>query len=530
MALRTFSEIVNDLIVYILRQNQKIDVSPGQAIRDISIDGPASVMEDLYSDIEQVRISQSILNANVMSTQDLDNLVANYGITRQTSSPAQCTVVFYTPVQPLGDFDIPTGTRVGTSTTVNSSQVVFKTLTNVRFIAAFEATYYNPDTGNWEIPASVEAEVGGTNGNVGPYTITDILNLDLPFKVINKISATGGTNQESNQDLATRTVNSFLGNNKGTKNGYLGTVLSQSNVLDALVQGPEDSLMIRDGGQGGKVDIWTLINNLGVTEINSENNSSLSFQWNDYQQSLNGYEFNFPLKPVNVDSLPNITASTEPNDSLTDVQLYEFNNPAPSGIPYIEEGGYHYTFNKANDLDTAHSVNAGDNIVWNPTTLNALQTYPSGINTVNTLQIDITYSYNETIQDLQTLIDDPENKIITADVLVKEAIKVTIDVEADVNLDDDYKATPNTETQTTNNIISAITNYINNFKMGTKLEKSDIIQIAHNVEGVDNVIVSSVKLTRSINPVYGIEPTEIENTTASANEYLSTGTVTIRSL
>ena len=530
MALRTFSEIVNDLIVYMLRQNQKTDVSPGQAIRDLSIDAPASVMEDLYADIEQVRIAQSILNANIMSTQDLDNLVANFGITRQTSSPAQTTVVFYTPVQPLSDFDIPVGTRVSTTASTNSPQIVFRTVSNVRFIAAFESTYYNPDTGNWEINANVEAEQGGTLGNVGPFTITEILNIDLPFKVINKISATGGTNQESNQDLATRTINSFLGNNVGTKNGYLGTVLSQPNVLDALVQGPGDPLMVRDGGNGGKVDIWTLTSETGSIEQSPANNDSMSFQYIDSEQSLNGYQFNFPLLPVDVDSALLVTATTGPNDPLINVPLYSSENPAPSGIAYINEGEYHYTFNKANDLDTAHSVDANDNIIWNPVTMLNLISYPSGINTVNTMQVDITYSYDGTIQDLQTLIDQPENKIITADVLVKDAIKVTIDVEASIDLEPEYKATPNTETQTVNSIITAVTDYINDFKMGTKLEKSDIVQIIHNVEGVDNVVLNSVQLTRSINPIYGINPTIIENTTAQANEYLSAGDITISSL
>lgn len=530
MALRTFSEIVNDLIVYILRQNQKTDVSSGQVIRDISINAPASVMEGLYSDIEQVRVAQSILNANVMSTQDLDNLVANFGVTRKSASPAQGLIVFYTPVQPLSDFEIPVGTRVATTTTTNSPQTVFKTSNTVRFIAAFESTYYNPDTGNWEITANIQAENGGRPGNVGPFTITNVLNFDLPFKVTNRIATTGGTDQESNQDLATRTVNSFLGNNKGTESGYLGTVLAQPNVTDALVQGPGDPLMVRDGGEGGKVDIWTLTTNVGSVELNKDNNSSTSFVWDNSQQALNSYVYTFPLLPVDVDSPLVVVGTTSPNNPLTNVVLYESRNPAPSGIAYINEGEFHYTFNKANNLDTAHSVDATDNIVWNPTTMEALRTYPSGINTANTLQVDITYSYDSTIQSLQSLIDEPSNKIITADVLVKEAVKVTIDVQASINLEPQYKETPNTETQTINSVITALTNYLNNFKMGTKLEKSDIVQIIHNVTGVDNVILNSVVITRSINPVYGINPEEVENTSALANEYLSAGSITIQSV
>ncbi len=530
MALRTFSEIQNDLIVFMLRQNTKIDVSDGQVIKDVSINAPASVMETLFSNIEEVRNAQSILNASSMSTQDMNNLVANYGVTRKSATPSLGTVVFFTPTQPIADFEIPTGTRVATSASDNSPQTVFLTVNSVKFIAALEATYFNPDTGNWEIEANIQAEQGGTIGNVGPFTINQVVNFDLPFKVVNKIASSGGTDQESNQDLAVRTINSFLGNNKGTRSGYLGTVLAQPNVLDALVEGPGDDLMVRDGGQGGKVDIWTLTSSLSATELNKNSNSALTITWNNSQQALAGYQFNFPLLPVDVDSALTVVGTTSPNNALNAVTLFESRNPAPSGIPYINQGEFHYTFNKANNLDTAHSVEAGDNIIWNPNTLEQLRTFPSGLNSGNSLQIDITYSYDKTINDLQTLIDDPSNKIITADVLVKEAIKVTIDIQADINLEPSFKSTPNTETQTVNSVIQAVTQSINNVKMGTKLEKSDIVQIIHNVSGVDNVILNSVTITRILNPVYGIAPVEVENTTALANEYLSAGTITINSV
>jgi uncharacterized phage protein gp47/JayE len=134
------------------------------------------------------------------------------------------------------------------------------------------------------------------------------------------------------------------------------------------------------------------------------------------------------------------------------------------------------------------------------------------------------------VQSLQSIIDSSSNKIITADVLIKDAIEVTIDVQASINLAPEYKQTPNTEQQAINEVVTAITDYINDNKMGTKLEKSDIVQVAHNVTGVDNVILSSVIITRSLNPVYGISPAQVENTSALANQYLSAGTITISSV
>jgi len=529
MATRSFAEIQNDLITYILRQNQKIDVSPGQVFRDVSINAPASIMEALYGENDTVRNAQSILNASTMSTKQLDDLVANFGVTRKTATPSIGTVIFYTPNQPVSDIEIPVGSQVATTASNNNPQTVFTTSQTVRFLAAFESSYYNPQTGYWEIPVNIKSQDSGTNNNVGPFTINQILT-DLPFQVTNRKSSSGATDQESNVDLATRTVNSFQGNNKGTRTGYLGTALIQPNVLDALVQGPGDPFMVRDGGQGGKVDVWCLTSSLSATELTPSTNADLFIEWNLQEQSLSNFNFIFPSLPVDVDASMLLIASVGPANPQENVVMYEKQNPAPSGLAYIGEGEWHYTFHKANDLDTAHSVLASDYIQWNPTTIEELRTYPSGLNTNNTLNISIYYSYDKTVTDLQTVFDEPSNKIITADVLAKAAIKVTIDVEASVNLDPAYKTTTNVETQTINSIITAVTDSVNTVKMGTKLEKSDIVQTIHNVAGVDNVLLNSIILTRSINPIYGIEPSQVENTQALANEYLAAGTVTINSV
>ena len=532
MASRTFTEIVSDLVVYILRQNKKADISSGQVIRDVSINSAANVMADLYANIDQIRNAQSVVNASTMSVDDMNKLVANYGVVRKTATQAQCLVTFYMTSQPTTDITIPAGTRVATLASGSTPQIVFSTVSSATLFAQFEATYFNPDNGYWEIQVATRAEIGGVNSNVGPYTVTKLLTGNLPFSVLNKTSAFGGTDQETNTQLAIRAVNSFQGNNKGTKNGYLGTVLSQPNVLDALVQGPGDPLMIRDGSQGGKVDIWTLTAGLSATQLTPTNNNALTVTWNNVTQSLGGYRFDFPSKPVDVDATLAVVATTGPADPLINVLLYESRNPAPSDVDYAPAGTYHYTFYKANDFDTANSIDANDYIIWNQPAMNSLLTYPSGLNNANTqtLELNVIYSYDKTINDLQTIIDDPANKIITADVLVKSAIKVTIDIQVDVNLEPSYKTTPNTELQTLATIETAIINSINSTKMGTKLEKSDIVQTIHNVAGVDNVVLDSVVITRSINPVYGIAPLEVENTQAFANEYIAAGSVSVNSV
>jgi hypothetical protein len=439
-------------------------------------------------------------------------------------------ITFYSSTQPTSDFTFPAGTRVATDASTGANQIVFTTSNVVRFLSALEANYYNPNTGYWEVQAQAVAEAGGSSGNIGAYSITKILNSSSPFRVSNNTAFTGGSDQESNTQLASRTLDAFTGNNKGTRNGYEGTIKSQDGVLDSLVVGPGEPLMIRDGGQGGKVDIWTLTTTSAPVQLSPSTNSDLLINWNSSTQSLNDYTLVFPIQPMVVEAQTIVYGTTGPGNPLTNIPLYESRNPAPSGIPYISAGDYHYTLIKSNDLNLANSVLSNDRIVWDPDTLEQLRTYPSGLNVNNTLQLAVFYSYNSTINTLQSVIDQPDNKIITADVLVKSAIKLIIDIQGSVNLLPQYKATSSTKKQTINNVITALTNYINSDLLGQKLEKSDIVQVMHNVAGVDNVVLNSITITRRYDPIYDIAPLTVENITSESNQYFNAGIINIQSV
>jgi len=527
---RTFNEVVIDLITYALGKNPKIDISPGQVFRDVLVDGPAAEFENLYAVADQVKTSQSLVNAEFMSTQDMDNLASNYGIVRRSPSKATGNIIFYSQTQPTSDFTFNAGTRVATDASTGSNQIVFVTTTPVRFLVGLESNYYNPDTNFWEIEATVVAESGGTDGNIGSSAITKILNSNTPFRVTNRVALTGGSDQESNTELASRTLDTFTGNNKGTRDGYEGTVKSEEGVLDALVVGPGDPLMIRDGGQGGKVDIWTYTSTSSPVQLTPDNNDSLLINWDDTEQSLIDYTFIFPNQPMVVEAQTIVYGTTSPSTPLTNIPLFESRDPAPSGIPYINAGQYHYTLVKTNDLNLSNSVEANDRIIWDPDTLEQLRTYPSGINTNNSLELSITYSYNNTVNTLQDIINQPDNKIITADVLVKAAVKVIIDVQTSVQLLPSFKSTSSTETQTIDNVITAVTDYLNSELLGQKIEKSDIVQVVHAVPGVDNVILSSIVITRRFDPIYDTEPLQVENIQAGDNEYFFTGNIDIDSV
>jgi uncharacterized phage protein gp47/JayE len=529
---RSKDEIIVDLITNILREEERADVMPGQVLRDVSIQAPAAEMENLYNQVDNVSISQSLFNANIMTTSQLDDLVFNWGLTRRGASKALGQVTFYSSTIPSTVVTIKKDTQLGTSIGVNGVEITFQTRGDVTFDPISEGNFYNPNTGQWELSVDVIAVNPGSQGNVGSFTITNIKNANIPFNVTNNLPCTGGVDQESNASLATRALAAVKGSNAGTRNGYLGLALSQNDILDAIVAGPGDPLMTRDGGFGGKVDIWNIVSAGGYIQADSSTVPSLLIE--DFNEGAefnkNGGKYVFPILPVDFFSPITITASTAPS-GVTNVLLYESHNIPTGTIPYMDPAGagYHYTLYAADDLDTGHSYQSNDYIQWNLNEMQYLRTFnPSGLaNTGNTMDVSIVYTYDNAINVLQTTLDAPVNKILTADVLAKEAIKILVNVSMSVQLLPSFTTTEATENQTIGNIVASISQTINNNKLGNTIQESDLVTAAHNVPGVDNVILSSVVLTKNRPIYYDTNAEQITDDTTLQNEYFESDTITI---
>jgi hypothetical protein len=528
---RSKEEIQIDLMTNILREEDRIDVLPGQVVRDVVINGPSAEMENIYAQLDRVSLSQSLANANLMTPQELDDLVFNYGITRLGASKAIGQVTFYTKDQPTVVVTIPKDTKVGTNIGSNGQEIMFLTRYDATFDPASEGNYYNVNSGAWELIVDVIAQTAGDSGNIGAFEVKNLKNINIPFDVTNYTPMSGGENQESNSSLASRTLAILNGSSVGTKSGYEGLALTQTGILDALVVGPEDELMTRDGGFGGKVDIWSIVSDVGIVAIDFNDEPSLQIaNFNEGAAFNQGGKFLFPLLPV--DAFSPLTLISNSASGVTNALLYEIKNPAPDSVEYMDPSGsrYHYTFIKADDNDTGHSVNANDYIIWNLPEMQYLREFdPSGVAVLsgNTMTVDISYSYIAGINDLQATLDSEDNKILTADVLAKEAQKILIDVEMSITLLPDYTESEAIKNQTIANVVDAIAQTINNNTLGSKLEESDLVASAHNVPGVDNIVLSSVVITRK-RPIYFEDTDEqITDDISQPNQYFESDTIAI---
>lgn len=129
-------------------------------------------------------------------------------------------------------------------------------------------------------------------------------------------------------------------------------------------------------------------------------------------------------------------------------------------------------------------------------------------------RITINYEFNKLIVDATTAIE--EKRPITADVLVKAATKIELDVTAVIIVDSAYKDKQSTVKQ---DVADNITSTLTASSLGTTLDSSDIINNAYNVEGLDRIRITRFNRTN-------VSGTKL-SITAEKSEYLSAGTVTV---
>lgn len=280
---RTRFDVSEDYITKILNYDNEISVIPGSVVRDVFIDPFSTEAERLYFIADFIRRSQAFptllvvdqtpsykaalgnalgltSNENVQNIIDdsFDKLAGNVGITRLGSTSAVGEVIFYTTTEPQNDIPIPEGTLVST----DSSGQTFRVTSRVVLRASQKDSHYNHQRRRWEIRAGISATLAGSQGNVASGRIRNIIGGLSSMQVFNPNPLRFGSDEESNEALATRAILAFSSVDVGTKAGYLATTLKNIGVQSAKVVVAGHPLMMRDYDDlrqkhiGGKVDVY----------------------------------------------------------------------------------------------------------------------------------------------------------------------------------------------------------------------------------------------------------------------------------
>ncbi len=340
--IRSADEIILNMIDLLKILQPNADSKPGTVLRDLTIEIPASQISLLYDELANVSNLQSL---RIVSGSDLDNLLSNYGLSRNSATKSSGTVLFTFSSIPAS-ISINKGDLVfssnGTSFAVVNGVSISPSNTNLyRSIA----TKFRNDldflniSDTFAVEVTVQATTPSSSGDLSKYgivraTIAGVSN------VTNVFPFSGGGDQEDDPSFRNRGLSIFSGSSTGTVLGYRNTALTDSSVLDALVIEPGDPLMIRDGsvvvknsdgtftiiseGTGGKVDIIILGNRLAeftdsfIYQDKSNNNDPTNEKNIFVFGQIPGDE-NKTINRKRIDNIANGVLPAQPVDTVLEV-------------------------------------------------------------------------------------------------------------------------------------------------------------------------------------------------------------------
>ena len=466
--IKSLTDVVQSLLAEILRRQPGANLTIGTFNRDLLVDVPAGEIALLYS---QVAVAQQAQSISLAVGDHLDRLLANYTLYRRESTKATGSCYFRTITAPTSNIIIPVGTIIRTSQSLTQDAIEYTTTSTVAIIASQANTYYNSDDDVYEVQAPIQAVLAGTNSNIGPNTLLDIVPTMTIVTVLNKTATSGGAETETDDAFRARGLSVLIGSNVGTKAGYEIFIENITGVHSVVVIDPNDAEMVRVK-DGGGADVWI------YEDDGTEKTDTYNYHTGELYHIL-------LFKPVK-----SISAVTENGILLV------------PGIDYslVRDTGVY-----------ERSVYSTDKIVW---------ITPRGDNN----PIVITYKYSDIVQTAQGYLDNVQNHIVGVEVIAKLCFTATVNINMKVELLPGYS--PDSVTSLVN---SQIVEYINALQVGSAIQQSDIIGIAEDTAGVDSVLLplTEFTVTREISGVKD-DPDEIENITTIVGTTPATGNLILR--
>jgi len=284
-------QVVRNTVLSIYRSQPQVRVDPGSALRDTFIDPFATEADRIRFIIDFLHNAQSFAtllliddpsltgvsvpvnqssykialreafhltsDAQVQTIIDnaFDKLASNYGVIRDGGKRARGEVTFYVESRPTTSITKSIGTLV------SGSGVTFRTTSTALITTLGTGRNYNPKTGRYFGRAFIQADEAGSAGNLAANQITVIPNNSLNVRVTNESATFGGTNRESNRNLAIRAMRVLASVDSGTLQGYVDNATKTPGVSQVAVIHSGHPLMMRDRNEagrhvGGKVDIY----------------------------------------------------------------------------------------------------------------------------------------------------------------------------------------------------------------------------------------------------------------------------------
>lgn len=220
MPAKTQADVVAQMRQALQLSEPDLDTTIGSTTRKI-LDAVGEVVAESSVDAFLLAYQYDI---DSRSGQDLDDFVALFGFTRFPAKRATGTIIFSRHDPATDNILIPAGTQVGTEgvPAVIASTIVSGVI----------------PIGDNSIEVPVQAVVGGTQGNVVANSLRHPVS---PAEGVtdrtNPQALSGGTDQESDDDLRLRFKRTVFRNLAGTEQMFLGVALDDPSVTHANVLG-----------------------------------------------------------------------------------------------------------------------------------------------------------------------------------------------------------------------------------------------------------------------------------------------------
>lgn len=545
--LKTKSALIADLIAYIRSRQPKADITPGSVMRDLLVESPAELIynsqvlaefisrlnnfRDLYDLLRDQNYKAQVATGLGIDLVDVENIISqtiegyaeNFAMIRKVGQKASTVVTFSSATRPTAGYTIPASTAIQTSSASNA--LTFKTTQSAIMPADPDATYINPENGQWEVQVSAEAEGEGSQYNIATNTLIVFKETNAApqgVTVTNRVTALGGLNQESDAELLDRITYAYRGNFTGTPSSILASILGLTYIGDAeIVYQLNDPDRIREASY--EADIWVTTFNRtaatsevvmtddpylripntpvqAVTQVVNLDASSyvftpIMYQFNLDESSTYRYSASALDKITFVEVVPTVDLSAAPTVKLS-LPLNQgvatpFIDKSP-GNPIAATGRLTVYINSVPDSGWSYSA-TGDTIekTFAPSV-------PSGTFTIKQTPVapdavQIQYIYNSRIRDAQTFITADSRLFLGQDILVREARAVPIVIDVTVQSDG---------TRSTGEIQGDIQNILQknivNLKLAQEINASDLVVLIRSVPGVVDVRIPFNKLYRAI--------------------------------
>lgn len=522
------NDVVAQMRAALSLSDPDLDSTVGSPIRKI-LDAVGEVVAEAYVDQYMMGYQYDI---DSKTGEDLDEFILLFGFTRFPAKRATGTVTFERTSMATADTLIPVGTQLATD---GSSPVVVQTTVPALLLQ-----------GQTSVQVPVQALIGGAAGNIPANALTVRM---TAFEGVNSFSnttaLTGGADEESDSQVRDRFKKTVFRNMAGTEQMFLATALNDDAVSQANVIGAaktyREQIQIIDGTATSTItdaryiypDSQTFGANIDAGDILTPN-VHYSFDTAtpptitilDSATAPDGvYDLEFEFVPESsrndptngvtnrVDVYVNGNRATEAVEMVTFHSSRTFNTTAndPLNIANFarvdasepEAGNYFiaFAFGPVTDPSTSNTITInGINyvegtdffLVNDITREGGTPTSMSGIELVSTANgaalaipadattFQVDYVFNAVPRDVEAQVRTW--RLITTDAKVHQAKTILLNIYLAVIYSQGYN-----EAAVRPSLESALSNYIGGVGFNGTVQVSDILEVAHQVTGVDAV-------------------------------------------